>query len=259
MRHGPSGNRARYGIRINNANCDNNLVTNNDLLNAGITGGFSDLGTGSVTTPGNNPASGGFTPSAHAASHAPGGSDALTYTQSGTLASRPAAAAGNAGYLYFATDDNGGTLYLSTGSAWTRISPMARLLGEATRSTVFTTTTAGVEYDVTGMTKTVIVEDKPVRATFSCPWGIGCNTAGSYTLVNIYRGTTVIAQSYYRSVAANDSIPLNMQCPTEVLTPGSYTYKVTVIGGWLASGVSKVDATTTSKMSLRIMEANALG
>lgn len=43
----------RYGIRVNNANCDDNLITNNDLKNAGATANFSDAGTGTVTTAGN--------------------------------------------------------------------------------------------------------------------------------------------------------------------------------------------------------------
>jgi len=42
--------------------------------------------------------------------------------QAGTLASRPAAAAGNNGFLYFATDDNGGSLYRSDGSSWMKVS-----------------------------------------------------------------------------------------------------------------------------------------
>jgi microcystin-dependent protein len=41
----------------------------------------------------------------------------------GTLASRPAAGASNANQWYFATDDNGGTLYFSNGSSWTKLSP----------------------------------------------------------------------------------------------------------------------------------------
>lgn len=53
IRKGAAANQARYGIRIANANCDQNLVTNNDLLTAGDTGGLSDLGTGTVTTAGN--------------------------------------------------------------------------------------------------------------------------------------------------------------------------------------------------------------
>lgn len=39
----------------------------------------------------------------------------------GTLASRPAAAAGNAGFYYDATDTSGGTLYQSNGTSWTQI------------------------------------------------------------------------------------------------------------------------------------------
>lgn len=40
----------------------------------------------------------------------------------GTFASRPAAAAGNNGLYYLATDNNGGTLWQSTGSAWVQVS-----------------------------------------------------------------------------------------------------------------------------------------
>jgi hypothetical protein len=39
----------------------------------------------------------------------------------GTFASRPTAAAGNSGLYYFATDNNGGTVYQSTGSAWLQV------------------------------------------------------------------------------------------------------------------------------------------
>lgn len=39
----------------------------------------------------------------------------------GTFASRPAAAAGNSGLYYLATDNNGGTLYQSTGSSWIQV------------------------------------------------------------------------------------------------------------------------------------------
>jgi hypothetical protein len=57
----------------------------------------------------------------HKLQHAPGQSDAIDYTvvhMWGTLAARPAAAAVNAGLFYLATDAGGGTLYLSTGTAW---------------------------------------------------------------------------------------------------------------------------------------------
>lgn len=64
----------------------------------------------------------------HAASHNPTGSDALNWPAIaqviglyGTLAARPAAAAGNRGYRYFATDVNGGTLYVNNdGTTWVK-------------------------------------------------------------------------------------------------------------------------------------------
>jgi hypothetical protein len=51
----------------------------------------------------------------------------------GTFASRPAAAAGNSGLYYLATDNNGGTLYQSTGSAWVQLA--AGVTHGATHST----------------------------------------------------------------------------------------------------------------------------
>ena len=41
----------------------------------------------------------------------------------GVDGSKPAASSSNTGYLYFSTDINGGTLYQSTGSAWTKLTP----------------------------------------------------------------------------------------------------------------------------------------
>ena len=66
------------------------------------------------------------TPTAHASTHAAGGSDALAWTTiigSGLDASKPAAGSTNSGYLYFSTDVTGGTLYRSNGSAWSAVAP----------------------------------------------------------------------------------------------------------------------------------------
>ncbi len=62
-----------------------------------------------------------FAAKTHASSHYPGGADPLTYSLSGTLAARPTASASNAGLLYVATDDNGGTTYRSNGSSWVQV------------------------------------------------------------------------------------------------------------------------------------------
>jgi len=47
---------------------------------------------------------------------------APTTTMTGTLAAMPAATSLNAGYLYFASDDQGGRIYRSNGTIWTAIS-----------------------------------------------------------------------------------------------------------------------------------------
>lgn len=60
----------------------------------------------------------------HAATHVAGAADALPWTTInglGTLAARPAASSTNGGYIYFATDATGGTLYRSNGSAWVQL------------------------------------------------------------------------------------------------------------------------------------------
>lgn len=51
----------------------------------------------------------------------------------GTFASRPAAASTNSGLYYLATDNNGGTVYQSTGSAWVQVA--AGVTHGATHST----------------------------------------------------------------------------------------------------------------------------
>lgn len=65
-------------------------------------------------------------PGTHAAQHAPAGADPIDYTLvhvSGTLVARPAAAAGNAGLFYYATDQD--AFYRSTGAAWVRVGAQA--------------------------------------------------------------------------------------------------------------------------------------
>jgi len=52
-RQGSLVNKPRYGISINSTDADGNIVTNNDLYNSGVSGSFSDAGTGTVTTAGN--------------------------------------------------------------------------------------------------------------------------------------------------------------------------------------------------------------
>jgi len=48
VRRGTGTNKQRYGIRINSVECDNNLVINNDLYQAGVTADNYDAGTGTI-------------------------------------------------------------------------------------------------------------------------------------------------------------------------------------------------------------------
>ena len=43
----------RYGIRVDDVTCSGNMITNNDLRTSGISGGFSDLGIGTITSANN--------------------------------------------------------------------------------------------------------------------------------------------------------------------------------------------------------------
>lgn len=58
----------------------------------------------------------------------PSGPVVLDINALGTLASRPAASSHNAGYHYFANDDNGGTLYQSDGSSWVQVAQHLTLI-----------------------------------------------------------------------------------------------------------------------------------
>lgn len=46
-------NKIKYGIRINDATCNDNWVHSNDVIGSYVTAGISDAGTGTVTTSGN--------------------------------------------------------------------------------------------------------------------------------------------------------------------------------------------------------------
>ena len=53
IRRGDGTNQPKYGIRIDTASCNDNIVTNNDCLQSGATAGISDAGTGTSFGAGN--------------------------------------------------------------------------------------------------------------------------------------------------------------------------------------------------------------
>lgn len=107
-----------------NLNLDSNSITNVTNLNGTAVSDYlttADEGSGNGldadTVDGQHASA--FAGASHAADHAPGGSDALAWTTAhgyGTTAARPAAAASNAGYIYYSTDGDG--LSRSNGSTW---------------------------------------------------------------------------------------------------------------------------------------------
>ena len=113
----------------------------------------------------------GQTPLAHIVSHAPGGSDALPWTTihgRGTTGAKPAAAAGNAGYLYFDTTLT--KLQRSTGSAWEDVAEPG-----ATTSYSLTATT-------TDATQTELLTSAAARLTLpdNTAWGFTALFTGRY-------------------------------------------------------------------------------
>ena len=113
----------------------------------------------------------GQTPLAHIASHAPGGSDALPWTTihgRGTTGAKPAAAAGNAGYLYF--DTTLAKLQRSTGSAWEDVAEP----GAVTSYSLTATTTDA--------TQTELLTDAAARLTLpdNTAWGFSALFTGRY-------------------------------------------------------------------------------
>ena len=113
----------------------------------------------------------GQTPLAHIASHAPGGSDALPWTTihgRGTTGAKPAAAAGNAGYLYF--DTTLAKMQRSTGAAWEDVAEPG-----ATTSYSLTATT-------TDATQTELLTAASARLTLpdNTAWGFTALFTGRY-------------------------------------------------------------------------------
>lgn len=187
----------------------------------------------------------------------------------GTLAGRPAAAAGNTGWLYMANDSLPGTLYRSNGATWDQIAGgggggsgtvSGALLASAqvilTSGDITTASTTLV--DLTGYTSggiTTVGGSVIATLTGSASNSNGANSTDFTILrdaVNLAGGTTIIdrflsASQTGVSVSARDSLPL----------AGSHTYKVQ----WKVSagtGTFYADATTASSFWVQEMPTTAI-
>jgi microcystin-dependent protein len=109
---------------------------------------------------------------------------------SGTLLARPAASSANANTLYFATDDNGGTWYLSNGTTWLRVTKGLSSVAQGTLGSrpaantvptgnvyVATDDHGGTSWESDGTTwqkmAASINGEVPIGGVFDWPWAIG--------------------------------------------------------------------------------------
>ncbi|HEU4913836.1 MAG TPA: hypothetical protein VFT16_00310 [Candidatus Saccharimonadales bacterium] len=131
----------------------------------------------------------------------------------GTFASRPAASSTNSGLYYLATDNNGGTLWQSTGSAWVQVS-------------------AGVTHGVTHSSGGADALTGSLDATARVNIAKGGSAAGSRRQINFIEGSnTTITTS---DDAANEKVDVTITAgtPQDLSTTASPTF-----AGLTANGV----------------------
>jgi hypothetical protein len=151
----------------------------------------------------------------------------------GTLAARPAASAVSSGYLYFASDDNGGTLYRSDASTWTKVAasvtqPGGAELGyaEITSSFAQAAVANNTILDVPGLSTTVTVGSRPilVMAFISQLYS---SSVGQMNL-RIYEGTTMLtaAVAEVSTASRGDGVAAMVRLAPSA---GSHTYKASIL------------------------------
>lgn len=175
----------------------------------------------------------------------------------GLFAARPAASTPGL-KTYYATDDNGGTLYRvdAAGTSWLRVAQRGSLLGKAERTSDFTTTSTAF-VDVTGMSLTVVGRGRPVSVRFECPTGASANTAGAFVATQIVQDGTEIAFSARKSTAAHQAEAVSIGRELDALVEGqSYVFKARLVS-FFGSGaqIAKLAAAATSPMTLSVKDA----
>jgi hypothetical protein len=195
----------------------------------------------------------------HASTHIPGGSDAINFTTvnpTGTLAGRPAASSANAGLLYFASNDNGGTLYRSDGATWTKVSAGAtEASGQILASSVLATTISASNYGTlsangadTGLAITVTGTGRPIMIEYGGIVQIGRNSQSTTSFARfvaaLVDSTDVTTQIDCMQIMVQLNITTQQHTPYKVyldsnLANGqSRTYKVYA---YMSNGSSSVN------------------
>lgn len=154
---------------------------------------------------------------------------AATLDRSGTLAARPAATTVPAGTRYFATDDNGGTVYRSNGTAWTQVAAAVTassgaVLARASATAQQTGITSAT--DITGLSITFTVTNKPVTVRAEVPYAFNDTALGQVQLQITDAANTITAVDLQKCATASD--PIHLVAEEEITAPGTYTRKVRI-------------------------------
>lgn len=181
----------------------------------------------------------------HKSQHAPGAADPIDYTlvhMAGTLASRPAASANNAGLFYYANDN--GQLYRSDGAVWTAIAA-----GTQTLTVAQFLALTGV---ITGQRVNVLVDGGQAIWTFQYNEDIG----DIYKWVAV--GEQVAIENYGTASAVNISNGsyASFTGPASLSVPIAGVYDVTVGCYAYASSASEL-LLAPSGAGLTAADANA--
>lgn len=173
----------------------------------------------------------------------------------GTLAARPSAASKPDRYVYFATDDNGGTAYQVQAGAWVKVAASVldtggRELGyaEITANVALTGSTA----DIPGLSITVTVGARPIKLIFDAQSG-QISAAGNFNTLQIVEGPTILTAVQYGVASANTIFPLHRE---KRLAPsaGVHTYKIQGGVAGTAGATDRLVATATSPAFLQAVE-----
>lgn len=169
----------------------------------------------------------------------------------GTLAARPAATSVAPGYTYFATDDNGGTLYRSDGAVWTKIAPRGVELAYVERTTDAPISGPAVA-DIPGLVITFTPDTRPVMVEMLLPQVAKDATASFVqSLIVAVAGGAWVAQNL-DNVAASSGVSQHLMSKLVGLTPGTtVSYKGQIAYG---AGAGTVKGTASIRPFLRAYE-----
>lgn len=125
---------------------------------------------------------------------------------------------------YFATDDNGGTLYVSDGTEWIVAAPRGTEIGYAEMTVDQTTTSTTTVPFSPPISITVEVADRPIVVIGQYEF-VSHSAAGGTTSLDLLQDGAVIASGGGKSGAANEIVFCAVRRRLS-LAPGSYVFSL---------------------------------